>query len=96
MVMENTTEQLKQMEEFLFLLKLEWSHLFGKSSEKAEQVRDTKFRCPVQLPCDNELKMIRKYVSQQIQKLSEEDDLDFWNEYRFNQAQALVVCRLTL
>ena len=96
MVMEKTTEQLKQVEEFLFLLKLEWSHLFGKSLKKAEQVRDTKSRRPVQLPHDDDLKTIRKYVSQQIQMLSEEDDLDFWNEYRFNRARALVVCRLTL
>ena len=86
------------MDGFSVILKLEWANMFRRSIKRLEQNRFEKSRRPAQLPDDDDVDTLSKYIRTEIEKItfSLKSDFQYWDSYRFNRVRAIAVARLTL
>ena len=88
---------VQQIDEFLAILDLEKHNLFTKALRKMEEKQFEKARTPVELPKDEEINQLIKFIKQRISEMTTPTlELDLWDTYTYNRARVVVVARLTL
>ena len=86
------------MDGFSVILKLEWANMFHRSIKRPEQNCFEKSRRPAQLPHNDDVHTLSKYIRTEIEKITSslKSDFQYWDSYRFNRVRGIAVACLTL
>ena len=81
------------MDGFSIILKLEWANMFRRSIKRLEQNHFEESRRPAQLPDNDDIDTLSKYICTEIEKITSrlKSDFQYWDKYRFNRIRAIAV-----
>ena len=94
-LMQGVNSGAAMMDGFSVILKFEWANMFRRSIKRLEQNRFEKSCRPAQLPDDDDIDTLSKYICTDIEKITSrlKSDFQYWDSYRFNRVRAIAVAR---
>ena len=92
---EEEDEKATAMDQFLCVLKVQWSFVFGTAVAAVEYKRQEHTRKPSALPNEEDVQKVREYTLSAISNMLA-DSYMLWTGHEFGRLRDLIVCRLTL